>query len=123
MDITQTKGAPMQTKVEFEGVVGGPSVEVGQPTKVIFNGHLYDGVVLEISKARVKIRFTTGSGRTRETWFNTNKHLTMLRTRGLAPEGEPAERPDASIPLLPLILDQRRREEARRNRHPFSTKG
>jgi hypothetical protein len=44
-------------------------INVGDTVAVRFNGHPYQGVVLSLTKKRFVVRFTTGSGRTRETAF------------------------------------------------------
>jgi hypothetical protein len=44
-------------------------IKVGDTVAVKFNGHPYQGVVLSLTKKRFVVRFTTGSGRTREKSF------------------------------------------------------
>lgn len=45
---------------------------VGEQVFVRFNGHLYVGTVQQRSRTRDLVRFTTGSGRTRDRWFRSN---------------------------------------------------
>ena len=37
---------------------------------VMFNGSLYHGDVIRTTNARMLVRFTTGTGRTRDGWFS-----------------------------------------------------
>jgi hypothetical protein len=38
---------------------------------VMFNGSLYSGEVLRATATRLLVKFTTGTGWTRESWFKT----------------------------------------------------
>lgn len=42
---------------------------VGDRVPAVFNGHLYEGKVLRQTPKRDLVKFTTGTGRTRERWF------------------------------------------------------
>lgn len=46
-----------------------PPLEAGQPAWAHSNGSYYGGTIVEVSKTRVRIEFTTGSGRHGIKWF------------------------------------------------------
>ncbi len=46
-----------------------PYYHVGDVVKVQFNGSLYVGEVVAVGQSRIAVRFTTGSGTTRERLF------------------------------------------------------
>jgi hypothetical protein len=60
-------------------------MEVGKMRATVkFNGHRYEGEVLKTYGSRAVIRFTTGSGRTRERRFTVVNTLDRLECPGKA---------------------------------------
>jgi hypothetical protein len=83
-------------------------IQIGQNVKVKFNGHMYPGQVLEVSAKRFKVRFTTGSGKTRQTWFRRDR-FAMTGIAGAYANTAPRALDDSIAPGVLLLLDERRR--------------
>ena len=73
-------------------------ITVGGTVKVKFIGHPYEGVVISLSKKRFVVRFTTGSGRTREKTFRQDVYFAT----GVACS-EPLRGAGAPVEYLPQV--------------------
>jgi hypothetical protein len=59
---------------------------------VMFNGSVYSGKVIRATATRVLVKFTTGTGWTRESWFKTvEKPVGTLVSRRHWPVDGPAD--------------------------------
>jgi hypothetical protein len=77
-------------------------IQIGQNVRVRFNGRLYRGQVIALSPKRFQVRFTTGSGKTRKTWFRKDRFLIT----GIAGAYANTATPDPVAPVVPEILNE-----------------